>query len=246
MAAQGGRLRAADRLSADEPRIHRWLRLGVLAAFAAGIGAFFAVGGPHYLSLDAIREHRDALLAYTEAHYVQAVLLAFVTFLVATLLCLPTGTLLSLTFGLLFGRWVAGALLVTAGTLGATLLFLGARYLFARPLRRRLGAIGERVNEGFTQDAFHWLLFLRLTPIFPYFLVNLAPALTDIRVRTYVAATFIGIFPSTFILANVGQTLGRIESVQQLLAPETLIALALLGAFALVPVFVRQWRARRA
>ena len=239
-------MRSADRQSADEPRIHRWLRLGVLAGVAAGIGAFFAFGGPHYLSLDAIREHRDALLAYTDTHYAEAVLLAFATFLVTTLLCLPTGTLLSLTFGLLFGRWVAGALLVTAGTLGATLLFLGARNLFARPLRQRLGAIGERVNEGFTQDAFHWLLFLRLTPIFPYFLVNLAPALTDIPVRTYVAATFIGIFPSTFILANVGQTLGRIESAQQLVAPETLIAVALLGAFALVPVFVRQWRAKRA
>ncbi|HVP89019.1 MAG TPA: VTT domain-containing protein [Casimicrobiaceae bacterium] len=236
----------ANQLSAEEPRVHRWLRLGVLAAFAVGIGAFFVLGGPQYLSLDAIREHRDTLLAYTGAHYGQAVVLAFTTFLVATLLCLPTGTLLSLTFGLIFGRWVAAALLVTAGTLGATLLFLGARYLFARPLRRRLGAIGERVNEGFTQDAFHWLLFLRLTPIFPYFLVNLAPALTDIPVRTYVAATFIGIFPSIFILANVGQTLGRIESVQQLLAPETLTALALLGAFALIPVFVRQWRSRRA
>jgi uncharacterized membrane protein YdjX (TVP38/TMEM64 family) len=235
----------ADRMSADEPRIHRWLRLGVLAAFAAGICAFFALGGPHYLSLDAIREHRDALLGYTEAHYAQAVLIAFATFLVATLLCLPTGTLLSLAFGLLFGRWVAVVLLATAGTLGATLLFLCARYLFARPLRRRLGAIGDRVNEGFTQDAFHWLLFLRLTPIFPYFLVNLAPALTDTPVRTYIAATFIGILPSMFILANVGQTLGRIDTVQQLFAPQTLIALALLGAFALVPVFVRQWRSRR-
>src|SRR6516165_5381024 len=59
---------SASRFTHEEPRIHRWLRLGVLAAFAAGIGAFFALGGPHYLSLDAIREHRDALLAYTDAH----------------------------------------------------------------------------------------------------------------------------------------------------------------------------------
>jgi uncharacterized membrane protein YdjX (TVP38/TMEM64 family) len=137
-------------------------------------------------------------------------------------------------------------ILSTAGTVGATLLFLAARYLFARPLRHRLGTLGERVNEGFTRDAFHWLLFLRLTPIFPYFLVNLAPALTDIRVRTYVTATFLGIFPSTFVFANLGQTLGRIESASQLVAPETLVALALLGLFAVVPIFVRQWRSRRA
>ena len=228
-----------------EPRIHRWLRLGVLAAFFGGIAAFFALGGHHYLALDAIREHRDALLAYTAAHYAQAVVLGFVGFVVATLLCLPTGTVLSLTMGLLFGRWVGVLILTTAGTVGATLLFLAARYLFARPLRRRLGAVGERVNEGFTRDAFHWLLFLRLTPIFPYFLVNLAPALTDIRVRTYVTATFLGIFPSTFVFANLGQTLGRIESASQLVAPETLVALALLGLIAVVPIFVRQWRSRR-
>jgi uncharacterized membrane protein YdjX (TVP38/TMEM64 family) len=231
--------------AAGEPRIHRWLRLGALAAFAGGIGAFFALGGHHYLSLDAIREHRDLLLAYTDAHYVQALLLSFAAFVAATLLCLPTGTILSLTFGLMFGRWVGGILLVTAGTVGSTLLFLAARYLFARPLRQRLGELGERVNRGFTQDAFHWMLFLRLTPVFPYFLVNLAPALTDIPVRTYAAATFLGILPGMFIFANFGQTLGRIESMQQLFAPETMIAFVLLGLFAIVPIFVRQWRSRR-
>ncbi|HSS69903.1 MAG TPA: TVP38/TMEM64 family protein [Casimicrobiaceae bacterium] len=236
----------ASRLAAEEPRIHRWLRLGVLASLAGGVAAFFALGGPHYLSLDAIREHRAGLLAYTEAHYAQAALIGFAAFVVATLLCLPAGTVFSLVFGLLFGRWVATALLVMAGTLGATLLFLAARYLFARPLRTCLGSLGDRVNKGFTRDAFHWLLFLRLTPIFPYFLVNLAPALTDIPVRTYVAATLVGIFPGMFILANVGQTFGRIDSAQQLFAPEALFALALLGLFALVPVFMRQWRSRRA
>ena len=230
----------------DEPRIHRWLRLGVLAALASGIAAFFALGGHHYLSLDAIREHRDALLAYTHGHYWQALLLSFATFVIATLLCLPTGSILCLAFGLMFGRWAATLLLATAGTFGATLLFLAARHLFARPLRRKLGALGERVNQGFTRDAFHWMLFLRLTPIVPYFIVNLAPALTDIRVRTYAAATFLGILPGTFIFANVGQTLGRIDSAQQLASVETMVALGLLGAFAIVPIFIRQWRSTRA
>ena len=76
---------------------------------AGGIAAFFALGGPHYLSLDAIREHRTALLAYTEAHYAQAMLIGFAAFVAATLLCLPAGTVFSLAFGLLFGRWVATA-----------------------------------------------------------------------------------------------------------------------------------------
>jgi uncharacterized membrane protein YdjX (TVP38/TMEM64 family) len=235
----------ASRVAADEPRIHRWLRLGVLAAFVGGIGAFFVLGGPHYLSLEAIRDHRDALLAYSEAHQAQAIVLAFFAFVVATLLCLPAGTVFALALGFLFGRWVGLAILATAGTLGATLLFLAARYLFARPLRRRLGALGERVNEGFTRDAFQWMLFLRVMPIFPFFLVSLAPALTDIRVRSFVAATFVGILPGAFVYANLGQTLGRIDSMQQLGSPEILIALALLGIFAIAPIFVRRWRSKR-
>jgi len=232
----------------DAPRAnssrHHWAKLAIAALFITGIVAFFVFGGERYLSLDAVKENRDALLAFTSAHYVQALLTAFVVYATATAFSIPSGIVLSLALGFLFGRWVGTALIVIAGTLGATILFLAARYVFKDAARRRLGEAGEKINEGFTRNAFSWMLFLRLTPLFPFFLVNLAPALTDIPVRTYVLATFIGILPGTFVFANLGQTLGRIESTRQLLAPETLIALALLGLVALVPVIVRRYRAK--
>ena len=90
-----------------------------------------------------------------------------------------------------------------------------------------------------------WLLFMRLMPLFPYFLVNLAPALTDIRVRTYVAATVVGILPSTLIVTNLGQTLGSIESTRGLLTPDALLALSLLGVLALLPVLLHYVRSKR-
>ena len=85
--------------------------------------------------------------------------------------------------GFLFGRWVGTVLVVIAATIGATLVFLAARYLFADAARRRMGALGEKISAGFTENALNYLLFLRLVPLFPFFLVNLAPAFTKIRLR---------------------------------------------------------------
>jgi uncharacterized membrane protein YdjX (TVP38/TMEM64 family) len=137
-------------------------------------------------------------------------------------------------------------LVVCAATIGATILFLAARYIFADVLRKRLGAVGERINEGFTENAFSYMLFLRLVPAFPFFLVNLAPAFTSIPLRTFVLATFIGIIPGTFVFVNLGETLGRIDSLQGLVSWQTFGAFALLGVLALIPILVKKLRSRQA
>jgi len=226
-----------------------WVKLLLVLVFAGGLAAFFALGGPQYLTLDTIKANRDQLLALTGEHYLLAILIAFVVYVAATALSLPGAVLLSLTVGMLFGRWAGSAIILLAATTGATLVFLAARYLFADFARRRLGGSGgltARITQGFSDNAFNYLLFLRLVPLFPFWLVNLAPAFTTISLRTFVAATAIGILPGVFVFANLGQSLGRIESTAELVSPGTLGAFALLGVFALVPVLVKKWRARRA
>jgi uncharacterized membrane protein YdjX (TVP38/TMEM64 family) len=218
--------------------------LAIVAAFAVAIAAFFALEGPRYLSLDTIKANRDALLAFADRHFAAALAIAFVVYAGSTALSLPGGLVLSLAVGFVFGRWVGTALVVAAATVGATLVFLAARYLFADAARRRLGSVGEKINAGFTDHAFSYLMFLRLVPLFPFFLVNLAPAFTSIPLRTYVLATAIGIVPGTFVYVNLGQTLGRIDSLSGLVQRETLLAFGLLGAFALLPVAWKKWRAR--
>ena len=168
----------------------------------------------------------------------------------ATAFSVPGALVLSLTMGFLFGRWLGTVLVVIAATIGATLVFLAARYLFADAARRRMGALGEKINAGFTENALNYLLFLRLVPLFPFFLVNLAPAFTTISVRTFVIGTLIGIIPGSFVFVNLGQTLGRIDSLSGLLSTETIAAFVLLGALALVPVrrqedAIRRGRRRR-
>jgi uncharacterized membrane protein YdjX (TVP38/TMEM64 family) len=221
-------------------------RVAIALVFVAGIGAFFALGGHRYLTLDALKQHRDTLLAFTQAHYALALVIGFCAYAAAVAFSVPGAVLLTLAAGFLFGRWAGTLLVVFAATLGAAIVFVAARYVFAAAAQRRMGALGQRINAGFTRNAWSYLLFLRLVPAFPFFLVNLAPAFSSIPLSTFVGATFVGIIPGTFVFANLGETLGRIDSLQGLVSLPTLAAFALLGVLSLLPVAVRRWRQRRA
>jgi uncharacterized membrane protein YdjX (TVP38/TMEM64 family) len=236
----------------DEPRQRStarrgvWPRLIVVAIFVGALVAFFAFGGNEYLHLESVKRHREALQSFVAMHYAPALLIAFLVYAAATAFSLPIAIVLSLTIGFLFGRWVGTAVVVTAATVGATLLFVAARYLFADAARKRLGSVGERINAGFTANAFLYLLFLRLVPLFPFFLVNLAPAFTTIPLSTFVVATAVGIIPGTFVFVNLGQALGSIESLKGLVSPELIGSFLLLAMLALVPVIVQKIRSRQA
>jgi uncharacterized membrane protein YdjX (TVP38/TMEM64 family) len=218
----------------------RWIKLALAVLFLGGIAAFFALGGDHYLDLDTIKANRDSLLAFTHTHFAASLAIAFVIYVGTVALSVPGGLILSLTMGFIFGRWIGTVLVVVAATVGATIVFVAARYIVADVVRH-LGAVGQRINAGFTANAFQYMLFLRLVPVFPFFLVNLAPAFTAIPLRTFTLATFVGIIPGSFVFANLGQTLARIDSLQGLVSVETLGALALLGLLALLPTV---WKRR--
>lgn len=220
------------------------IKLLILGLFVGGVIAFFAFGGQKYLNLETLKANRDALIQYAEQHYALAVLIGFLIYTVSTALSLPGGLILSLAVGLVFGRWAGTVLIVFAATLGATLVFLAARYLFADMARKKIGGLAQKINEGFTQDAFNYLLFLRLVPLFPFWLVNLAPAFTNVSLKTYITATAIGILPGTFVFANLGQNLGRISSTKDLLTPPIIGAFVLLGVFALIPVLYKKFKAK--
>lgn len=221
------------------------MKLALPLLVAGAIATFVALGGQEYLSLDSLQARRDELLIYAQRNYVGMLFAYGVLYTAAVAFSLPGATVLSLAAGLLFGRWVGAVLIVLSASLGATLLFLGARYVFGEGVRRRLekNALTGRVIAGFREDAFHYLLFLRLVPLFPFWLVNLAPAFTGIRLRTYVSATALGILAGSFVFANLGQSLGRIDSLAGLLSGEVLFAFALLGLMALAPVGLRRRRA---
>ncbi len=204
--------------------------------------AFFLFGGPELFSLDNLRENRQVLTEFTERHYFVMLLACGIVYSLSTALSLPGGTALSLLLGFLFGRWAGTVLIVISATIGAGAVFWLARYLFADWAQERLkaSALSQKLLAGFDADAFNYLLFLRLVPLFPFWLVNLAPAFTTVSMRTYLITTFIGIMPGSFVFANLGQSLGRIDKLDQLLSFETVVALSLLGLLSLIPVLSKR------
>ncbi|MEW6683373.1 MAG: TVP38/TMEM64 family protein [Nitrospirota bacterium] len=221
------------------PATQRTLPVGkvaLLAVFAIGVAAFFYFDAGQYLTLASLKENKDALRAYTEANYAATVLLFIAVYCLQTALSLPGAAVLTLSAGFLFGTVLGTVYVNLAATSGATLAFLAARYLFRDGIQRKFGAKLESIQRGFDRNAFHYLLTLRLIPLFPFFLVNLASGLTRIRLSTYVLATAIGILPGSVVFSNAGSQLGTINSLKDVASPGVLGSFVLLGILALVPV----------
>jgi len=221
----------------------RWKKLLIAAPFVVGIALFFLLGGGRYLQLDAIQQQRLWLQEQTAAHFWLVYLGVGALYVLVTALSIPGATVLSLLCGFLFGRWFGTGLIVVAATSGAVLVFLAARYLFAQSAGQRMAANAAtaRMLKGINTNAFHYLLFLRLVPAFPFWLVNLVPAFTSIGIGTYASATAIGIVPAAFVIANLGGSFGEIDNLAGLLSPTLLLALALLGLLALIPIVAQRW-----
>lgn len=222
-----------------------------LAVIAAGGAAFFAFGGHDYVSLQRLADNRDALKAWT----VESPLIAggayMLLYVVATALSLPIGLVLTLAGGFVFGTLVGGALTVIGATVGATLLFLAARTAFADYFRDRLGGAVRRMRDRFEEDAFNYILALRLLPVVPFVVANAAPALAGVKLRTYVVATAIGIVPGTFVYASVGAGLdvifaaGGEPALDAVFKPQVFLPLLALALLALAPTAWKRFKARR-
>lgn len=209
--------------------------------FLSAIGAFFIFDLKTYLSLDALKANRDNLLVFTQEHYVPAVALFILIYILQTAFSLPGATIMTLAGGFLFGSlW--GPLYVNIGaTTGATLAFLAARYLFHQWVEQKFGDRLGPIQDGFAKNAFSYLLTLRLIPFFPFFLVNLLSGLTRVKVSTYVVATAVGIIPGSVAYTFAGRQLGTINALSELVSPRLLLAFSLLGLLMLVPVIYRKF-----
>jgi uncharacterized membrane protein YdjX (TVP38/TMEM64 family) len=209
-------------------------------AIALAIGAFFFFDLGRLLSLTALKENRDHLLAFTEAHYAIAAGLFVLTYIVVTSLSLPGAAILTLAGGFLFGSLWATVFVNIGATTGATLAFLAARYLLRDWVEQKFGNTLGPIQAGFSKNAFNYLITLRLIPLFPFFLVNMVSGLTRVSIGTYVAATAIGIIPGSFVFAYAGRQLGSLNSLQEIASPNVLLAFTLLGLLALVPILYKK------
>lgn len=243
-------------------------RFGPLVLALVAIMVAWALGLHRLLSLDALVEHRAWLKALVVEHGLLSLLAFMAAYVVAVALSLPGAIVLTLLAGLLFGIAVGSAAVVLAATLGATLVFLMARSALGGGLARKAGPGLARILEGFRADAVSYLLFLRLVPLFPFWLVNLAPAFAAVPLRQFVWTTFVGIIPGSVAFVAVGAGADSVIAahagavakcraagisadcqaslqLSSLATPEIGMALALLGCVALIPVLWRKVMAGR-
>ena len=218
----------------------------IIAVAGLGIFVLFFYFDLHRaLTLAALKANRQTLLDYYAAH--QALMVAgFMTvYIVQTALSLPGAAILSLAAGAIFGSIMGTVYANIAATSGATLAFLVTRYLLRDVVLNKFGGKLEGMNRELETRGFNYLLFLRLVPVFPFFLINLAAGLTRLPLRTFFIATMLGIIPGGFVYVNAGASLATIDSLSGIASPRVLGSFALLGLFALLPALFNKLKSRK-
>ncbi|MDH3240939.1 MAG: TVP38/TMEM64 family protein [Alphaproteobacteria bacterium] len=221
-------------------------RMIPLVILIASFVAFFVFDLDDYVSFEALKEHREDLTAFVGRYGLWAALLFVVLYAVSTAVSLPTGAVLTIAGGFLFGTLPATVYVVIGATVGATGLFLAARTALGEALRARAGPAMKRMEKGFQDNALSYLLVLRLVPLFPFFVVNLVPAFLGVPLRTYVIGTAIGIIPGSFVYASVGNGLGalfdagKMPDLKIIFQPDILIPIVGLAVLSLIPVVYKK------
>jgi uncharacterized membrane protein YdjX (TVP38/TMEM64 family) len=211
-----------------------------LGLILLGAGLFYFMSPDSFLNLGWIRENQDAMELLYKSNSLPVMAGFIGLFLVIGLFLLPGATLLSVLSGAVFGLPL-GPLLVSLGSvLGAVLAFFVARTILRDWVEERFGERLHPIHEGLYENGIHYILVLRLVPLFPFFLVNIAMGVSSVSWKVFMVGTLVGKLPATWIYANAGSHLASLQSLSDITSPSVLGALTLLGLLALTPVIYKQ------
>jgi uncharacterized membrane protein YdjX (TVP38/TMEM64 family) len=217
----------------------------VLLVFAAVVAAFYFLDLGKYLTLESLKANRGQLADLRAEHAFLFAAVFVLVYIVQTAFSLPGAAILSLAAGAVFGVLQGTLYVVSGATVGAILAFLVSRTLLRDWVLKKFGGRMEGIDRGLRENGLSYLLFLRLVPAFPFFLVNLACGITGLPLRTYALGTLFGIMPGSLVFVNAGASLAAIETVSQVANPRVLGSFALLGLFALLPTIIDAVKRRR-
>jgi len=212
----------------------RSAQLAILLIPALFIGIFFAFDLQHYFTLSQLQSRYAYYLHYYQQQPLLTLVLFFLIYLLLTSLSIPCLSIVILVGASLFGFSTTLLVISFADVFGSTVAFLGSRYLIGKHFQQKNSSRLRAINQGIARDGSFYLLYLRLTPIFPCFLINLLMGLTKMRVSTFYWATQLGKFPHNALYANAGTQLGKLDSVLGFFSPTTIVSLSLIGCFPLI------------
>ena len=221
------------------------VRLVLFAAIFVVITMIFVLGVDEQFSLQILRSHRHELLLWTKKNLFLAGFIFFISYVLVVVLFLPGAIWMTLVGGFLFGTITATALVVTAATVGAMMVFLMARYLLASYFHTKLSRSILKLKAGFESNALNYIVFLRLVPLFPFWLVNIVPAFSNMSFHKYVVGTFLGIIPGSAVYCSIGNGLGEVfdrgdmPNLDAIFELNILIPMIALAFLSLIPIAYR-------
>lgn len=220
----------------------RLVKVAALSAVAAVVFGLFHFRVFEWLTFDNLKAHQVTLQTRFEEHPFTTAAIFFGVYMGYVALSLPGSVILSLAAGAIFGTWLGSAMVSFASTFGALLAFWFARFVFLDFIQRNWGKKLHPINETFRKEGISYLFTLRLVPLFPFFLINLAMGLTPIPARTYFWVSQLGMLPVTILYVNAGTALGQIDSPDEILTGRLILSLSLVG---IVPLAIRFFLSQR-
>lgn len=220
----------------------KWRRLALFSLLLLGLFLFFYFEFHKYLTFQYIKTNRELLLNYVNEHQLLAPAIFLAIYITATAISAPGALFLSLICGFLFGTILGTILIVFGATLGATIIFYATKTTFYDFFYHKAGFWYKKMADGFTENSINYLLFLRLVPLFPFWVINIVPALFGVSTKTFIWTTFIGIIPGTITYVALGSGMGIIFDQNQtpnlniILKPQILLPIIALATLSLVPI----------
>jgi len=196
------------------------------------------------ISFDNVKQHRDALLAFVQGNYWLSAASFMAMYLIAASFPVPLGLILTLIGGFLFGTAAAVLYVNIGATIGASFSFLFARYLLGNRLQEKYQQQLRNFNDEMHRNGSHYLLTVRLIPVFPFFVINFLAGLTKVPLKTFIWTTSLGIIPGSTVFAFAGRQLGTINSPAEILSKNMLIAFLALALITLLPVVLKRIKGR--
>ena len=223
-------------------------RLAPLAIIFFVVVVIITLDLDDYLTFEALRENRQFLLNWYADHQLMMILIYCLVYIVVVALSLPGASPLTIAGGFIFGTVEGGLYVVVSATLGAIVIFMIARYCLSGFFQARSGPFLHKMEAGFQENALSYLLVLRLVPVFPFWVVNLIPALLGVKLRTFAIGTFFGIIPGSVVFCSVGSGLGAVFDAGEdpnlgiILEPEILGPIIGLALLSMVPVIYKKMK----
>ncbi|MGF1462580.1 MAG: TVP38/TMEM64 family protein [Maricaulaceae bacterium] len=197
---------SANAESAEKKKSSLLTRLAPVAVLVALVGIFFLNGWHNELALERLVVHQANFESFIAENLFVSVGAFIVAYITLTALSIPGASIMTILGGVFFGLWVGTISVLIGATIGATVIFMVVRTALGDALAKKAGGFIKKLEQGFREDELSYMFILRLVPLFPFFVVNIAAGVLGVKLRNYVIASFIGMAPATFVYVSIGNT----------------------------------------